>query len=438
VTDNGQVTSYGPNLMNQYTTLNGATSLYDQNFNLYTLNGWRYDYDADKHLLLTTNGANTGQFVYDGLGRCVKRTINGVVTVITYDDWKPIMEWGGSGNLSAVNVYGPGADEILYRWVAATNSRYRYHHDIHGNVTFLVDWSGTQVVERYTYDAFGAPTIFSASNTQLPASAVGNRFLFQGREYLQELGIYDYRHRFYHPALGRFLQSDPTGFDAGDMNLSRYCGDDPVGRSDPLGLDWSYLPDQFPRNFDAINAIQNKGANGVTIRVKFEPVWEPISVKGGYQIKYHDVNIVSQSYIRTHQRHLVPGDSIWGPKREDPLSYRSKVRTLFHEWGQKGVDEKVYTARQRDGTFRRTIEDGKIYDSPKAAGAAVQKNAAKALEQFEERRNELGKALQQRDGMLQRSEFAQPLSAKDIDGTHQASGVPSLGVEAVNRYNGRL
>jgi YD repeat-containing protein len=186
--------------MNQYTTLNGATSLYDQNFNLYTLNGWRYDYDADKHLLLTTNGANTGQFVYDGLGRCVKRTINGVVTVITYDEWKPIVEWselgsrdidgqaerpserarasqwGASANLTAVNVYGPGADEILYCWVAATNSRYRYHHDIHGNVTFLLDWSGTQIVERYTYDAFGVPTILSATtlSSQLLPWATGS------------------------------------------------------------------------------------------------------------------------------------------------------------------------------------------------------------------------------------------------------------------------
>src|SRR5438270_737981 len=29
---------------------------------------------------------------------------------------------------------------------------------------------------------------------------------------------------------------DPTGFDAGDMNLFRYCDDDPVDRSDPTGL----------------------------------------------------------------------------------------------------------------------------------------------------------------------------------------------------------
>ena len=55
-------------------------------------------------------------------------------------------------------------------------------------------------------------------------------------QWIPELGIYDYRHRMYHPSLGRFLQTDPTGFDAGNMNLFRYCGDDPVDRSDPTGL----------------------------------------------------------------------------------------------------------------------------------------------------------------------------------------------------------
>jgi RHS repeat-associated protein len=234
--DNGQTTSYTVNWMNQYIGLNWVESLYDQNFNLYTLNGWRYDYDADKHLVLTTDGTNTGEFVYDGLGRCVKRTINGVATIITYDAWKPTMEWDGNGNLSALNVYGPGADEILYRYVAAGSQRFRYHHDIHGNVTFLLDWAGDQIIEKYTYDAFGKPTILSANDTQLSTSAYGNRFMFQGREYLSELGIYDYRHRMYNPALGRFLQTDPTGFDAGDMNLFRYCGDDPVDGSDPTGL----------------------------------------------------------------------------------------------------------------------------------------------------------------------------------------------------------
>jgi RHS repeat-associated protein len=108
-------------------------------------------------------------------------------------------------------------------------------------VTSVLDfWSGN-VIEKYTYDAFGQPTILSAGGTQLSTSAVGNRFMFQGREFFPELGIYDYRHRMYHPGLGRFLQTDPLGFGGGDANLLRYCSNDPVNRSDPTGL-WSPPP----------------------------------------------------------------------------------------------------------------------------------------------------------------------------------------------------
>ena len=240
--DSGQWTSYNANGMNQYVNVNGSNVPYDQNFNLYVFDGWRYDYDADKHLILTAKGSTSGQFVYDGLGRCVKRTINGVPMLITYDGWKPIVEWDGGGNLSGLNVYGAGADEILYRYVAATNTRFRYHHDIHGNVTFVLDWTGNQIVEKYTYDAYGTPKVTDGAGAPVeyadhtPRSAIGNRFMFNGREYLQELGIYDYRFRMYHPALGRFLQSDPLGFGGGDANLFRFCGGDPVNRRDPLGL----------------------------------------------------------------------------------------------------------------------------------------------------------------------------------------------------------
>jgi RHS repeat-associated protein len=173
------------------------------------------------------------QFTYDGLGRCVRRTINGAVTLIAYDGWKPTVEWDGAGNLQAWNVYGAGPDEILWRYQGVDHLR--YHHDSHGNVIYVLGSSG-QGLERYTYDAFGQPTITDWGGNVRATSAVGNRFMFQGREYLSELGIYDYRHRFYHPGIGRFIQADPIGFDAGDMNLFRYCGDDPVDGSDPTGL----------------------------------------------------------------------------------------------------------------------------------------------------------------------------------------------------------
>src|SRR6266404_4514951 len=69
------------------------------------------------------------------------------------------------------------------------------------------------------------------------AKAEGNRFLFTGREYLGDLKLYDYRNRMYQPELGRFMQPDPKEFGAGDYNLYRYCHNDPVNRSDPMGLE---------------------------------------------------------------------------------------------------------------------------------------------------------------------------------------------------------
>jgi RHS repeat-associated protein len=169
----------------------------------------------------------------------LKRTIVGAITAIDYDGWKPFMEWDSPTHWTAWNAYGAGQDEILFRG-KADGTYLRYHNDIHGNVTALLDMNGYGL-EHYTYDAFGSPSVTNWDGTNSRKySNYGNRFMFQGREYFYELGIYDYRNRFYHPSIGLFLQTDPKGFDAGDMNLFRYCGDDPVDKSDPMGLDFEF------------------------------------------------------------------------------------------------------------------------------------------------------------------------------------------------------
>src|SRR5262245_6790788 len=54
--------------------------------------------------------------------------------------------------------------------------------------------------------------------------------------YHSAFDFYEYRARPYHPFLGRFMSEDPKGFAAGDVNLFRYVGNDPVNRVDPMGL----------------------------------------------------------------------------------------------------------------------------------------------------------------------------------------------------------
>jgi RHS repeat-associated protein len=61
--------------------------------------------------------------------------------------------------------------------------------------------------------------------------------LFTGREWIGEIGIYDYRNRIYSPELGRFLQTDPIRFEAGDVNLYRYVFNSSVDYFDSFGTD---------------------------------------------------------------------------------------------------------------------------------------------------------------------------------------------------------
>ena len=240
VTDNGQITGYTANHLNQYTVVDGSTLSYDANGNLSNtvagvLGDWSYTYDAQNRLIRVVGGPSSvvAEFYYDARNRCVKRVINGVTTYLIYDNWSLLEERNLAGNLLARYYHGPVIDELLCR-VTATNTVY-YHHDGLGSTVALTDAPGN-VVESYTYDVYGQPSFLSTTYHLLPTSAVTNRFFFTGREYLADLALYDYRHRFYSPSLGRFMQTDPMRLDAKDINFYRYVSNCPTIAIDPLGL----------------------------------------------------------------------------------------------------------------------------------------------------------------------------------------------------------
>ena len=164
----------------------------------------------------------------------VQRTSGNGTLNLSYSGWNLIEERNASGELEQVYVHGAGVDDLLLK-ITATGPAY-YHHDGLGSTIALTGENG-ELLESYRYDAFGAVTILSPSTLDsLPSTAFANRFLFTGREWLSEIGLYDYRNRVYSAELGRFLQTDPIRFAAGDVNLYRYVANNPINLWDPLGL----------------------------------------------------------------------------------------------------------------------------------------------------------------------------------------------------------
>ncbi len=232
------------NGLNQYLDWSGTPINYEGNGDV-VYDGWMSaTYNALNQPVSMSSPTSNGTmwFGYDPLGRCVKRWIgpsgdpsSNPATYLYYNGWNLIQEGPSATSVSMLYIHGGRVDEIVKQIRGSDGWERFFQHDAQGNCILQTDGAGN-LVEQYDYDAFGQPYFYDAAGSDIGGSPWGNRFLFTGREWLHDLWIYDYRHRMYHPELGRFLQPDPIQFKAGDYNLYRYCHNDPVNKTDPTGL----------------------------------------------------------------------------------------------------------------------------------------------------------------------------------------------------------
>jgi len=234
------------NEANELTMIDATNLTYDDNGNLQNDGVYSCAYDEENRLTRVTRNSDlaiVGQYQYDALGRRVQKIVNPAGGPSTsryfHDDARIVEEEDAGGATQATYVYGNDIDEVLT--MNRAGQTYYYHQNSLGSVAALSD-AAASVVERYAYDAYGSVSVTDGAGVSVPPnawgtphSAVGNPYLFTGRQLDEETGLYYYRARYDDTRKGRFLQRDPEGYVDG-MNLYAYVGDNPSNGVDPSGM----------------------------------------------------------------------------------------------------------------------------------------------------------------------------------------------------------
>jgi RHS repeat-associated protein len=190
-------------------------------------------------------GATTQEvhYTYDALGRRISKAVDAdpadgldaVFTSFVYDGENVLLDFtdadgGGPGApaLTARYLHGDQVDQVFAQEDVAGQTEWLLPDQL-GTVHDVVDNSDF-VLNHVRYDSFGQ--VLSQSD---PTAAT--RYLFTGREYDPETGLYYYRAREYDPALGRFLSEDALQFQGGGENPYLYVLNDPQNNQDPSGLE---------------------------------------------------------------------------------------------------------------------------------------------------------------------------------------------------------
>ena len=165
-------------------------------------------------------------YIYAG-GRLLRETItttaaNGTVTTKVLD-----FAYDAQGTPYSLTYTNGTASPVTYYYIT----------NLQGDVTYLINGSGTKVAS-YSYDPYGQIQQTTGSMAQI------NPLRYRGYYYDSDTEFHYLQSRYYDAAICRFINADSyssTGQGIIGYNMFAYCGNNPVSRNDKDGEFWNII-----------------------------------------------------------------------------------------------------------------------------------------------------------------------------------------------------
>lgn len=241
------------NSHNQLIRTAEAEYVYDLNGNLVEKHSEEgttlYSYDAlDRMVRLECRDNIAYTYVYDAFGRRLARQTwkwqkNEDVwkridtEKYVYDGFKEIGKIDKSGNLVELRILRDvNRAEIGAAIALELQGRlFLPMHDIQGSIRCLVDAQSGEIVESYTYTAYGEESLWDELGKPLKASRAKNPWRYFSKRSDAVSGLVSFGKRDYDPQTGRWMTPDPLLF-SDAPNLYVFARNDPLNCYDLYGL----------------------------------------------------------------------------------------------------------------------------------------------------------------------------------------------------------